>query len=78
MADHEHKFKVGQAVEYHPPRGLFAPRGPYIVMTPLPARWGEFEYRIKHPNEPHERIATESYLIGVTSIGDPPDRGAVR
>jgi hypothetical protein len=76
MAGPEHNFKVGQTVEYHPPRGLFAPRGPYIVTVALPARSGEFEYRIKHPNEPHERIAMESYLIGVASVGDRPDRQA--
>src|SRR5262245_45988793 len=37
----EHKFKVGQAVGYHPPRGLYAPRGLYIVTAALPARYGE-------------------------------------
>jgi len=63
----EHKFKVGQAVEYHPPRGLFAPRGPYIVTAALPARANEFEYRIKHPHEQHERVAAESYLLDVAA-----------
>jgi hypothetical protein len=47
----EHEFKVGQAVEYHPPRGLFAPRGTYIVTSHLPARDGELEYHIKHLKE---------------------------
>jgi hypothetical protein len=27
MAMNEHKFKVGQAVEYYPPRGLYPPKG---------------------------------------------------
>jgi hypothetical protein len=44
-----HKFKVGDAVEYRPPRGLYAPPGPYHVTAALPVRLGEFEYRIKHP-----------------------------
>ena len=43
----ERKFKVGQAVEYHPPRGLYAPAGEYHVTAKLPMRYGEFEYCIK-------------------------------
>src|SRR5262245_4181745 len=57
-----HKFKVGQLVDYHPPRGIYAPWGPYLIAAQLPKRDGEFEYRIKHPNEAHERIVTESQL----------------
>jgi len=26
-----HKFKIGQQVEYSPPRGNYAPRGVYLV-----------------------------------------------
>ena len=58
----EHKFTVGQAVAYFPPRGLFAPRGAYHVTAELPLRSGEFEYRIKHPCEQHERVAPERDL----------------
>ena len=57
-----HKFKVGQLVDYHPPRGIYAPRGPYLIAAQLPKRDGEFEYHIRHPNEVHERIVTESQL----------------
>ena len=57
-----HKFKVGQAVEYHPPRRLYAPIAGYAVTATLPERDGEFEYHIKHPNEPHERVVRESDL----------------
>ena len=57
----EHEFKVGQAVRI-PPRGLFAPRGTYVVTSDLPARDGEFEYPIKHLKETHERVAQESEL----------------
>ena len=57
-----HKFILGQAVEYHSPRGLFAPPGIYVVTAKLPERDGEFEYHIKHINELHERIAKESEL----------------
>jgi hypothetical protein len=59
--DH-HRFKVGQAVEYYPPRSMYAPRGAYHVTAELPLRAGEFEYRIKHPHEQHERVAAESNL----------------
>jgi hypothetical protein len=57
-----HKFKVGQLVDYYPPRGIYAPRGSYIITAQLPRREGEFEYQIKHTKEVHERIATESQM----------------
>ena len=57
-----HKFQIGQRVDYHPPRGLYAPRGPYLIAAQLPKREGEFEYHIRHPNGMHERIASESQL----------------
>ncbi len=48
----QHRFKVGQAVEFYPPRrGLYVPKGAYHVTAELPVRAGEFEYRIKHPRE---------------------------
>jgi hypothetical protein len=58
----EHKFKIRQVVEYFPPRRLYAPRGAYYVTAELPARLGEFEYRIKHPREQRERVARERDL----------------
>jgi hypothetical protein len=57
-----HKFILGQAVEYVPPRGQYAPPGIYVVTAKLPQRDGEFEYQIKHTSELHERIARESDL----------------
>jgi hypothetical protein len=57
-----HKFILGQAVEYAPPRRLRAPPGIYLVTAKLPDRDGEFEYPIKHSSELHERIAKESEL----------------
>jgi hypothetical protein len=57
-----HKFKVGQAVEYHPPREIYAPRGTYVVTAELPERDGEFEYHIRSVNEPHERVVKETEL----------------
>jgi hypothetical protein len=57
-----HKFILGQTVEYHPPRLLYAPPGIYVVTAKLPERDGEFEYHVKHISELHERIARESEL----------------
>jgi len=68
-----HKFQIGQLVDYHPSRGLYAPRGPYLIAAQLPKREGEFEYHIRHPNEMHERIARESQLSmaeGATATSD--------
>ena len=58
-----HKFIIGQAVEYIPSPGLYAPGGLYIVTAKLPERDGEFEYHIRHTSELHEtRVARESEL----------------
>jgi hypothetical protein len=57
-----HRFILGQAVAYTSPRGIYAPRGIYVVTAKLPERDGEFEYHIKHISEQHERIARESQL----------------
>ena len=57
-----HKFILGQGVGYTPPHGQYAPPGLYVVTAKLPERDGEFEYRIKHINEAHERTARESEL----------------
>jgi hypothetical protein len=57
------KYSIGQAVVYFPPRGLSAERGAYRVTAELPLRSGQFEYRIKHPGEDHDRVAAEDDLI---------------
>jgi hypothetical protein len=57
-----HKFHLGQHVQYQPPRGMYAPRGAYIVTAKLSEREGEFEYRIRNLKEEHERMARESEL----------------
>ena len=56
----EHKFKIGQTVFVE--RFLNLPGGAYVVTKRLPERDGEFEYRIKSVNEPHERVVRESQL----------------
>jgi hypothetical protein len=67
-----HKFKLGQAVEYYPSRGLFAPHGQYVISAVLPERDGEFQYHIKHPSEAHERAVRESELVEPAAAGSPP------
>jgi hypothetical protein len=55
-----HKFNIGQTVFLE--RSLAVPGGTCVITKRLPERDGEFEYRIKSVNEPHERVARESQL----------------
>ena len=59
-----HKFTIGDNVEFLPAIGrtIDAARGLYVVTMQLPDRDGEFEYRIRSPDEPHEGLARESEL----------------
>ncbi len=59
------KFHVGQLVELKPAISRNIPGGSFEVTKQLPERAGEFEYRIKSMDEPHERVARESELRGV-------------
>jgi len=68
-----HKFHLGQSVEFNPPRGIYAPRGPYVVTAKLPQRDSEFEYRIRSASESHERLVRENELSAIT----PEDRPKV-
>jgi hypothetical protein len=54
-----HKFKVGDVVELKPAVSRNVLGGLYEVVKQLPGD-GECKYRIKSPNEPHERVALES------------------
>jgi hypothetical protein len=56
-----HKFKVGELVAFNPAVSRFVPGGVYEVIKHLPGD-GEYEYRIRNANEPHERVAWESEL----------------
>ena len=61
----EHKFKIGQAVYFHPQKSRSvsdAPPGPYQITRRLPAIDGEFQYVIRSTYESHERVARESEL----------------
>ena len=59
-----HRFRIGQSVNYRPAsRSQDAPRGAYEITGRLPqGDDGQFEYRIKHSSESHERLAKESEL----------------
>jgi hypothetical protein len=54
-----HKFKIGQLVNY---LGRVRASGVYQVTQLLPPEGEVFQYRIKNPNEPHERVAKEHEL----------------
>jgi hypothetical protein len=56
-----HKFSVGQKVEIIPVHG-FSPQGLFEIIRLLPPSEGEFQYRIKSADEPHERVVKESLL----------------
>jgi hypothetical protein len=60
----KHRFYIGQIVSYGPAsRSQDAPRGAYEITGRLPqGDDGQFEYRIKHSSEAHERIAKEGEL----------------
>ena len=60
-----HKFRIGQLVQVAPAISRNIPGGTYEVTKQLPESHGEFEYRIKHVNELHERVVRESELRGV-------------
>lgn len=57
-----YKFQIGQTVFLTPARSQNVPGGAYIVTKKLPKNNGEFEYRVKSVNEPHERVVRESEL----------------
>lgn len=58
----DYKFHIGQTVFLNPSQSQNLPGGAYIITKKLPQRDGEFEYRVKSMNEPHERVARESQL----------------
>ena len=57
-----HKFNIGQTVNYIPQFGAGASKSAYTITQLLPPADGDFQYRIKTTNEPHERVAKESQL----------------
>lgn len=59
----QHKFKVGQLVNYNPTRsGVPASSREYKIMRQLPADASGLLYRIRSPGETFERVAKEQDL----------------
>jgi len=59
----DHKFKVGQTVSYLSGSRGYGPRNDvFKIMQCLPRQGGDFQYRIRGANEPHDRVAKESEL----------------
>jgi hypothetical protein len=58
----DHAFHTGQFVDYAAPRLIGAAPGPLQITRQMPSEDGEFKYRIRSPNEPHERDVKESDL----------------
>ena len=57
----EHKFCIGQAVEFFPDPGVDrGSRGPYTIVRLLPLEGGTPQYRLKNAADGHERMARES------------------
>jgi hypothetical protein len=61
-----HKFRVGQKVELVPTLPeRYTIFGDYEVVRRLPDSHGEFYYRVKSSQEPHERVVKESLLRSI-------------
>jgi len=58
----QHKFKIGQMVNYASRYFAGGANNIYKVTQLLPAEGDDFQYRIKSVAEPHERVAKESQL----------------
>jgi hypothetical protein len=59
----QHKFKIGQTVNYTSgPFGRGTAGNLYKVTRLLPLEGDDFQYRIKSSDEPHERVVSESQL----------------
>jgi hypothetical protein len=55
----DHKFKIGQIVSY---LGRGKASGTYKITQLMPSEGGDFQYRIRNLNEPHERVVKEKDL----------------
>ena len=59
----DHRFKVGQTVQYMSgPYGRGGASSVYKVTQLLPTEGDDRQYRIKSSDEPHERVVKESQL----------------
>ncbi|MEQ8348190.1 MAG: hypothetical protein RIB84_26970 [Sneathiellaceae bacterium] len=58
----DQKFRVDQSVYYAPDLRQRPAQGAYRIMRCLPADSAGFQYRIKSPQELHERVVREDQL----------------
>jgi hypothetical protein len=59
----EHKFRVGQSVDFFPGRGVdHRAKGQYTIVLLRPLDGGAPQYRIKNRADGHERIVAENEL----------------
>lgn len=59
----EHRYRVGQAVQFMPGRGVLqTAKGNYTVVRLLPPEGNSPQYRIKHKTDGHERMVHEAEL----------------
>jgi hypothetical protein len=59
-----HKYRVGQAVEFFPNRGIdHKAKGRYTIVRLLPMDGNIPQYRVKHKTDGHERMVRENELV---------------
>ncbi len=65
----QHKYAIGQAVDFMPgPGDANVPRGKYKVLRLLPSENRDLQYRVKHTEDGHERVVRESQLTARQGI----------
>jgi hypothetical protein len=59
----EHKFRVGQSVDFFPARGVdHRSKGQYTIVLLRPLEGAEPQYRVRNKADGHERIVRENEL----------------
>jgi hypothetical protein len=59
----EHKYRVGQMVQFMPARGVEqSAKGRYTIVRLLPLEGNTPQYRIKNKTDGHERMVREAEL----------------
>ena len=63
MAAAPRKFAVGDRVELSPGRlDANVPEGTYTISRLMPREGIDYQYRLKHSRDSHERVASETQL----------------
>ena len=63
MAQQQHRFAIGQAVNFLPGSADGnVRRGLYTIQRLLPSVQGEPQYRVRHALDGHERVVAERQL----------------